>query len=268
MVTFQTNIIDFHMHAFPDKIAQRTIATLQEISQTTPVTDGTIEQTILQLKRCHITAGVIMPIATKPAQQTNINNWAAQIQQQYSNLYCFGSVHPDAPNAIEELYRIKELHLKGVKLHPDYQHFNISEPRLFPIYETISKLGLPVLFHTGKDPVSPYHIHAPAVETAKVCDHFPDMIIIAAHLGGLMDYEQAEQHLVGKNLYLDTSMAKYCSPEQLKRIILNHGANHILFATDCPWGNGLEDISRLKALNLSKSDLDAIFYQNALQLLG
>ena len=76
--------------------------------------------------------GVVLPIATKPTQQTIINDWAAQ--QQDEILYCYGSVHPDAPDVLEELERIRQLGLHGIKLHPDYQGFFADEPRMLPIY--------------------------------------------------------------------------------------------------------------------------------------
>lgn len=50
-----------------------------------------------------------MNIATKPTQQTVVNNWAASIDD--PTIYGFGSVHPDAPDALDELQRIKELGL-------------------------------------------------------------------------------------------------------------------------------------------------------------
>ena len=92
-----------------------------------------------------------MNIATKPTQQTVVNNWAASIDD--PTIYGFGSVHPDAPDALDELQRIKDLGLYGVKLHPDYQGFLIDDPKMFPIYDAISSLGLPVTFHTAGTPL-------------------------------------------------------------------------------------------------------------------
>lgn len=262
-------VIDFHIHAFPDKIAEKTLSILSKTADTKPCTDGSISDTVSFLHACGIDAGVLMQIATKPSQQTTVNNWAASVQNDYPEIFCFGSVHPDAPDAIEELYRIRELGLKGVKLHPDYQNFFINEERLFPIYETISKLRLPCTFHTGYDPISPNLIHAPAKAVAEVCQAFPEMTVIAAHMGNMNRYDDSETYLAGQNLYLDTSMsAAFCSPEQFRRIIKKHGANKILFATDCPWGNGKEDLTFLKGAGFTQEELELILHKNAERILG
>lgn len=267
MCSYQT--IDFHIHAFPDKIAEKTLSVLSKISNTQPCTNGTISNTVSFLNDCKIDAAVLMQIATKPSQQTTVNNWALSVQNEYPNIFCFGSVHPDAPDAIEELYRIREIGLKGVKLHPDYQDFFINDEKMFPIYETISKLKLPCTFHTGYDPFSPNVVHAPAKAVAEICSLFPDMTIIAAHMGGMNRYDDAETYLVGKNLYLDTSMSyAFCSQEQFTRMIRKHGAGKVLFATDCPWGNGKNDLKLINKLGLTEEETELILHKNAEKLLG
>ena len=96
---------------------------------------------------------MILPIATKPAQQSIINSWAKEIMNE--RVYAYGSVHPDAEDALDELEHIKQSGLFGVKLHPEYQLFYPDDEKLFPIYEKACELKLPVVFHGGYDPLSP-----------------------------------------------------------------------------------------------------------------
>ena len=63
----------------------------------------------------------------------------------------FGSVFPHAPDALEELERIRDMGLVGVKFHPDYQGFFVDDEKMKPIYRKISQLGLITVFHAGKD---------------------------------------------------------------------------------------------------------------------
>jgi len=52
--------------------------------------------------------------------------------------------------AIRELERsLKVLGLKGAKFHPGRQEFYPNDRRFYPLFETASSLGAPVLFHTG-----------------------------------------------------------------------------------------------------------------------
>ncbi|UKI38184.1 MAG: hypothetical protein L6V93_09505 [Clostridiales bacterium] len=64
------------------------------------------------------------------------------------NVIGFGSVHPDYPEKEKEIERIISLGLKGIKLHPDFQKFNIDDEKMFPVYEYLSG-KLPILFHVG-----------------------------------------------------------------------------------------------------------------------
>ena len=94
-------LVDFHVHAFAEKIAARAIGQVAGKADLIPETDGTAEGLRRRLQEWGVDKGVVLPIATKPTQQTIINDWAAQ--QQDETLYCYGSVHPDAPDVLEEL---------------------------------------------------------------------------------------------------------------------------------------------------------------------
>lgn len=261
-------VIDAHIHIFPDKLAPKALKNLSEICKSPYYADGTAEGTRQSLKSWGIDAGICMNIATKPKQQSSVNQFAASVQG--GGLFCFGSVHPDAPDALDELRRIKELGLYGVKLHPDYQEFMVDDKRLFPIYEALSELELPVTFHTGWDPYSPGLIHAPSQAVARVAELFPRMTVIAAHMGGLNRYAEAEEYLAGKeNVYLDTALScRNCSPEQMLRLIRRHGAERVLFASDCPWSRSSDELDFLEKIPLTSSERDAVYYQNAKRLLN
>lgn len=260
-------LIDFHTHAFPDAIAGRTLDKLSVISNIIPHSQGTLAGTRKRQKQAGVTLSVVLQIATKPSQQTTVNNWAAENQK--DGLVFFGSVHPDAEDAVSELKRIKALGLKGVKLHPDYQEFFVEEKRMFPLYEAMEALGLPLIFHAGQDPLSPELIHAEPQQIALVAKTFPHLTLIAAHMGGVNRSNEVEKHLVGlPNVYLDTSMAHtFCDPAQGERIIKTHGSDHVLFGSDLPWGSAEKSLAFLEQLHLSPEDKERVFYKNACKLL-
>ena len=261
-------IIDMHMHAFPDSIAQKTIEKLTSIAKIPSHTDGSLQGIKTILERENIALGLLLPIATKPGQQKKVNDWAKASQK--GNILSFGSVHPDDPQSIEEIHRIKEMGLKGIKLHPDYQDFFVDEQRLFPIYETMQKLKLSVTFHAGFDPLSPDLIHARPEAIARVSDFFPDLTIIAAHMGGYNLYEEVLEHLAGKkNVYFDTSMSYVgCPIETYEKIIKTHGTKRILFGSDCPWSLPSLELSMLDNITLSEDERKDILYNNAKKILG
>ena len=260
--------IDFHVHAFADKIAHRTIEALAETACVEPATQGTLAETEQAMQRWGIDGFVVLSIATKPSQHLVCNNWAASIKSDH--IFPFGSVHPDGEDALAELERIQALGLYGIKLHADYQHFFADEERLFPIYKKCGELGLPILFHAGLDPVSPSEIHCTPDMAATILDKFPDTQMIMAHLGGHAMWNEVEQTLAGQfgNLWLDTSLVgAYVEEDQLGRIIEKQGTDKILFASDCPWDTPDKTRDKIKRLGLSPEDEAKIFSGNAKKLL-
>ena len=260
---------DFHTHAFTDLLAERALSGLAETSGIAPATDGTLDGLRRKMAENGIDRAMILPVATKPAQQTTINNWAAEIMG--GGIYCCGTVHPDAEDAIEEVERIKELGLYGVKFHSEYQFFCPDEERMFPIYEKIAELGLIAVFHGGWDPYSGDVIRATPKSFAAVAETFPRLRIVAAHLGGMNLWEDVERYTAGRfdNLWFDVGViSRYISDEQLLRIIRMQGADRVLFGSDCPWDEPANEIAMIDRLELTEAERKKIFYGNAEKLLG
>lgn len=259
-------LIDMHVHMFPDLLAERAMKSLAETNQCPYYTDGTLDDTTQKMREWGVDRFVTLNIATKPKQQTNVNNWAASIQN--DAVCCFGSIHPDAPDALEELQRIRSLGLKGVKLHPDYQDFFVDDPKMFPIYDAISELGLLVTFHAGRDPLSPDLVHASPAALALVAKQFPRMKMIAAHMGGMAMYPETEEYLAGKNIYFDTSMSSLlCPSDWFERMINQHSSEHILFGSDCPWSRPTDEFDYIERSHLSSRDKENIYWRSAAELL-
>ncbi len=99
-------IIDFHVHAFNPKIAEKAITVLAQRCGITPYTRGLVEQTVECMDKWGVDKSVLLSIATKPSQQTVINDWAAQ--QDSDRIISFGSVHPDARDWYDELVKISD----------------------------------------------------------------------------------------------------------------------------------------------------------------
>ncbi len=261
-------LIDFHTHAFPEKIAERAIQKLSFASGgLTPNTNGTFFDLKRLFKDSGIDKGVVLSIATNEAQQKSVNDFAASINDN-QNIFAFGSVFPDAVDALEELERIKELGLKGVKLHPDYQGFFVDDRKMKPIYKKIGELGLITVFHTGQDYGFAPPYHATPERMAKALEWFSSPVV-AAHFGGVGSSEEVLKHLCGKDIYFDTSFGYATLPKfYAQKIIDTHGADKILFGTDSPWHTAEMEMKLLNSLEISHGDFEKITHLNAEKLLG
>ncbi len=261
-------VIDFHVHMFPDRIAKKTIATLAERSSLTPHSDGSVQGTLARMKEAGVTKAVHQNIATNPHQMQKVNDFAIETNR-LDEFISFGSVHPDAPDYEAELDRICEVGLKGIKLHPDYQGFFIDEPKMQPIYEAALKRGLIILFHAGLDLGLPRPVHATPEAIANTLGLFSGEKVIFAHMAGCKMQEKALEHVIGKDVYIDTScLIDFAEPDLCLRMLKAHDENKILFATDFPWGDFSYEISGICNLDLPQEMKEKILYKNAERLLN
>ncbi len=263
---------DFHAHAFADSIAERAVSGLADTSSIKPATDGTVKGLRKLMQEKGISEAMLLPIATKPSQQTTINNWAAEIMG--DGIYCCGTVHPDAEDAVSETERIKSLGLYGLKFHSEYQFFRPDDEKMFPIYRKAQELGLMVVFHGGWDPYGKGEILASPESFAAIAEKFPDLTIVAAHLGGMRLFDRVEDCLAGRfeNLYFDTGViaryiGEFTDDEQVFRIIKKQGAEKILFGSDCPWDSPENEIAMINRIPLTENEKEQIFFRNAENLL-
>ena len=265
-------IMDFHTHIFPDKIASATIAHLEKVGGIPAHTDGTADGLRRSMTQAGIDRAVVLPVVTKPSQFDSINRFAAQINAENDRLISFGGIHPDNDDVEEKLDYIVSLGLKGIKLHPDYQGVFIDDERNVRILREAVKRDLLVVIHAGIDIGLPDPVHCTPSRTAAVletlgCDPARPRIILA-HVGGWKLWDEVEAHLVGKPVYFDLGFSLgQIEDEQLLRIIRNHGADRILFASDSPWGDQSADKRYFDALPLTEEEHKKIAWQNAQVLL-
>lgn len=267
-------VVDFHVHCFPDSLASRAVCKLAAACAIQPYTDGTVSGLRRSMKEAGVSLSVLQPVATRPQQVRSINAWAAEqdlirrSSRQSEQLLFFGTLHPDLADWREEIRRIKEDGLRGIKFHPDYQGFFVDEERLWPIYEALFQEGLIVLFHAGADAGLPPPVHCTPEGLARILHRFPGGRVVAAHMGGYRCWEGVARHLAGKAIYFDTSFSfAGLGAEGMARLIRAHGPEKVLFGTDSPWNSQQESLANIQNLDLSTDDKEGILYRNALSLL-
>ena len=266
-------IIDFHTHAFPAALAAKTIPMLAEKSGATPFTDGTAEDLLARLRAAGIDLGVVLPVVTRPGQFDSVNAFAVQLCER-EGLISFGGIHPDDEAPEEHLRKVKDMGLRGVKIHPDYQGVYIDDPRYIRIAREAVRLGLIVITHAGVDDGFPEETHCPPNRAARFIDAVyegqkdaPGQIVFA-HGGGNRQFADVIRHLAGRDVYFDLSyILSYASPNTVMKVIRAHGSERILFGTDCPWGDPAAFVRYVRALPLTESEREDIFHRNAQRLL-
>ena len=170
-------------------------------------------------KKCHVDTLVLLSSATTSSQVESINSFVSQTVRDNPGCIGLGTMHYAYHDIKKEMKRIKELGLKGLKLHADFQNFKIDDEKMFTIYETAIELELPILFHLGDKNTD----HSSPKRMAKVLDRYPNLTVIGAHLGGVFMWDDSIKYLVGRNLYFDTSSVfDYISEEEALSIMRSH----------------------------------------------
>lgn len=261
-------LIDFHTHAFADDLAAKAIPFLEKEGNVQAHTDGRVAGLLASMDRAGIRRAVVCPIATKPSHFDGIRQWAREVRAAHPRLEMLLSIHPDDPDALAHADATAAEGFRGIKLHPYYQHFTIDDERMFPLYERLAQRNLLVVFHSGFDIAYPFIPIAAPQRMRRVMDTFPTLAIVATHLGGWHDWENARRYLIGQPIYMETSFSLHVMPpDEARAMILAHPADRILFGTDSPWGDQSAELARWRALGLPQDRLDAALGGNAVHLL-
>ncbi len=217
------------------------------------------------MEEAGIERALVCSTATTPHQVEAINDFVSEKCKQYSNFMGFATLHQDMEDAEREILRVKALGLRGIKLHPDFQKFEIDDEKMFPTYKILEREKLPILFHTGDrryDFSGPRHL-------IKIMEKFPDLVCIGAHFGGYSEWKEAKEYPKSKNLFFDTSSSLDVLPTDGALALISHfGVEQFMFGTDYPMWTPCEEIEKVLTLGLSEEDYEKIFHANFERLFG
>lgn len=262
-------IIDFHTHTFPDAIAAKTIAYLTEKGGIQPYRAGTLSSLIETMRDSGVDYSVVLPVVTNPKQEPTINRVSAENNGK-NHVFFAGGIHPDCENVEDVLDTIKANGLFGIKLHPDYQGVHFDDPRYVRIMREAARRDLYIVTHAGFDVAFRDHVHCTPAMILNVLKELKGVIedkLILAHLGGYDMPDAVLQQLIGAPVWMDTAAVLRLYPEKCREIILRHGTDKILFASDSPWDSQKDYVDILKSFHLGRDAEEQIFHRNAERIL-
>lgn len=229
-----------------------------------------------------------------------LGNWISKYPDRFVGL-CSLPVQ-DTRSAIEELDRARSMGFKGVMLFSNVNGKHVDSEDLWPIYQRLEELGLPIFLHPGypltMDQMLPGELWgAPfgfGVDTATcalrmivagIFERYPKLRIVLGHMGETIPYilnridivyNRSPEELTSmkkspseyflENFYVDTC-GGFTEPA-LMCAYDNLHKGRVLFASDYPFGNFDEEINLVLKSRIPKDDQKKIFWDNAVQLLG
>lgn len=205
----------------------------------------------------------------------------------------------DGAKAAEELeFAVRECGLNGVTIGTHVNGKNLDNPSLRPFWQTAERLRTPIIIHPffvlAPERFGKYfltHLVALPAETtlaaaslyfSGVIDRHPDLKVILCHGGGYLPYQagrlnrgrevrediQKETRLMAREVvkwfYYDTILFE---PEILEFLVSEAGPDHVLLGSDCPFGIGDPDPTRVvEKANISAEAREQILNGNAKRL--
>lgn len=276
-------IIDFHCHTFPEKIAAYALRRMQAMSHNAVFTDGTAAALKSSMASANVTHSVVLPVVTNPEKTSHINDLSIA-SNGIDGLIYFGGIHPDSENIRNELIRIHNAGIKGIKLHPLQQGTDIDDKRYLRILDCCGELGMIVVLHAGADPGFPGQERCTPKMIRSALDQVGPVQLIAAHMGSLMYWDSVPEYLFDTSACIDTSFAlgamaqtedhfyteeqlQLLTPEAFCELIRIFGKERVFFGSDSPWNRQIYARKQIDELALDEETVSHIFYKNACRLL-
>ena len=273
--------IDIHTHV-PNPPGSGSSASQQQMSRYFGTDQrGTIEQMYEMYVELDIFAVIFgVDAETTSGSPYAGNDYTADIVKRYPDRFMgFASVDPHKGKAavIEMERSVKELGLRGLKLHPISQAFFPNDTRFYPLWQKCAELGVPVLFHSGQTAVGAglpgggglKIKYAQPIHLDDVAADFPELNIIMAHPGVPWQEEQLSIALHKPNVYIDLSG---WSPKYFRPILVQYAnsllQNKVLFGSDFPALTPQRWLSDFENLDLKPEVRQKILLENAARLLG
>ena len=276
-------IIDIHTHTFPEKIADIAVKKLSNSCHIPYFSNGTAAGLKASMQNAGIDYSGVLPVATNPLKLDSMNSVSIE-QNGKEGLIYFGAMHPDAPDWQEQLERLYQNGIKGIKIHPVYQGVDIDDIRYLKILNKAAELGLIVLMHAGDDIGFPGEIRCSPKMIANALRQVGDIKIILAHMGGWKNWKEVAGNLANTSAMLDTAFAlgkitplddtfsedflNLLNESDFIKLVQTFGSHRILFGTDSPWTDQKQSLDLIKNLPLADDEKNKILGKNAFELLG
>ncbi|MCW2896184.1 MAG: uncharacterized protein QOG28_435 [Trebonia sp.] len=184
------------------------------------------------------------------------------------------SVHPaDGLAALREIDRVAAAGTAWLKLHPNTQHFDVTDLAVTKVVRKAAELGLPVLF----DAYSPWDANQPG-KFVNLAMAVPESKLILAHAHGpsfpqLLVYDVfAHYPEWRRNVWIDISVTAVMlagSPfaGQFAWVLRKVGIDRVVFGSDYPIDDPLTAVRAVMELGFSDEEQAAILHDNADALL-
>lgn len=192
---------------------------------------------------------------------------AAFVREHPDRLVGIGSVNLTRPmDAVRELRRcVRQLGFRGLRIVPWLWGLPPDDRRYYPLYAECIELDIPFCLqvgHTG--PLLTSETGRPIPYLEHVALEFPELRIVAGHIGAPWTQEILSLATKCSNLYIDTSAYKATRyPADFVEFMRGRGARKVMFGTNYPMLTAAACLEGVDALGLNAEAREAFLSGNA-----
>ena len=173
--------------------------------------------------------------------------------------------------AVRELRRcVRQRGFRGLRIVPWLWGLPPDDRRYYPLYAECIELDIPFCLqvgHTG--PSMPSEPGRPIPYLENVALEFPELRIVAGHIGAPWTQEIISLATKFPNLYVDTSAYKAARfPEDFVSFMRGRGARKVMFGTNYPMLTAAACLEGLASLGLGEEATELFLHQNARRVFG
>ena len=233
-----SHVLAHHAHVFPETVNS----------------NGTFDRRLRLLDACGIEGAVCFAPFAHQVEGSGLDPvaWTAAELKSRPRLHGFGTVDVRRRDLRDQVRRIADLGLRGIKLHPNAQEFDLLGPVALEVYAAAQDADLFLTFHSG---VHHYRIeHYNVLKFDEVAWRFPKLRFTLEHVGGYSFFEQAlavifnnipfppipgrKGHVFGGLTSVFTPNYNrfwYMPAERLTELLAQVGAAQLIFGLDFPY---------------------------------
>ncbi len=216
--------------------------------------DLTAEQMVQMMDEAGVER-VMLSAWHRPGRWVISNDTIATMAQQFPQRFVgVAAVNLEKPvEAVRELERaVKELGFKALRVVPWLWNRPPNDKFYFPLYVKCIELDIPFctqVGHTG--PLMPSETGRPVPYLDEVALTFPELRIVAGHIGYPWTDEMIGVAWKHENVFIDTSayLPRYY-PQPLLHYLKTYGQDKVLFGTNFPQLPFAKCVEQVHALNL------------------
>jgi uncharacterized protein len=174
-------------------------------------------------------------------------------------------------DAVRELRRcVRHLGLRGLRVLPWLWGLPPDDRRYYPLYAECIELGIPFCLQVGHaGPMCASEPGRPIPYLDHVALEFPELVIVAGHIGFPWVSEMISLAIKYPNIHIDTSAYKASRyPQDFVEYLRGPGRAKVLFGTNYPMLTAAECLAGFDQLNLDAETRALFLGGNAARVFG